>query len=356
MSENKTDYLLKLFLTMNAALKFLILSVSLLFTTGLYASSIPWEIEVLEASDTSLNLDWEDVEGVLWYYIYYGESSWSGADYDVEGVDLIEESNFLLTDLKAETRYFIAVSSVDEFWSESAYSPELEYETSKAWTVLSAASFRVVEAQAIDDKSIEIKFSVDLESWLDVQRQFIIENLATSEELSVDVSDLVPGDPTSVVAVLGWTLLANTQYKVTALEIRDIDGNTIESGIDAFVNFTTPIAFSSDLESAWTSDPVTTDNTETEGNTSSWSQNDQTSPSITDPINQQEDQNQDLNSAWALQWNNAGTTISTSDNTSQAAKDNEKLPQTGPEHILLAMFALIFWAGIFYARWSRKES
>ena len=124
---------------MNTYIKLWVLLTSFFIASFAHAASIPGNITVLEASDTSLSLDWEDVDGVLWYYIYYGESSGIGALYDVEWVDLIEQSDFMLSDLRAGTKYFIAITSVDEFGSESEYSPELEYETLSSWSEVSVS-------------------------------------------------------------------------------------------------------------------------------------------------------------------------------------------------------------------------
>ena len=42
----------------------------------------------------------------------------------------------------------------------------------------------------------------------------------------------------------------NTSYQLTVLDIVDAKGNTIESGIDGFISFQTPVVFTTELESA----------------------------------------------------------------------------------------------------------
>jgi hypothetical protein len=54
-------------------------------------------------------------------------------------------------------------------------------------------------------------------------------------------------------------------------------------------------------------------------------------------------------------WNNGGTTISTTDNTLAAADENEKLPQTWPEHWLLVFIALLLTGWVYYLSF-RKQS
>jgi hypothetical protein len=117
-------------------------------------------------------------------------------------------------------------------------------------------------------------FSLDMEAGSSAQRQFIIENTNSGEEIGVDISDVVPGKPQNILALLDGTLQPSTQYKITVIDIRDKEGNTIESGIDAFVNFATPDVFMTALESAGTQEEntpeepeVTQENTSTQENT-----------------------------------------------------------------------------------------
>jgi hypothetical protein len=132
------------------------------------------------------------------------------------------------------------------------------------------------------------------------------------------------------LAILDGTLLPNSQYKITVLDIRDKDGNTIESGIDAFINFTTPEIFTTALESAGASEETTQEDTNIE------EEEDTQVEEVDSPII---DESTDTRSPVPL-GNNAGTTISRADlsgNTLNAAAENDKLPQTGPEHWILLL-------------------
>lgn len=330
---------------MKNVFKIFLVLVSMLLIQSVNATQAPWELQVITVSGTSIEIDWQDVPDVLWYYIYYWESSWVSDDYEIEWVDLIENSEYELIDLNPETRYYIAITAVDDTGSESEKSPELEALTLSAWTESQAVSLRIMSANIIDDTSIEMEFSLDMETWSSAQRQFIIENNDTGEEIWVDISDVVPGKPRNVLAILDGTLQSNSQYKITVLDIRDKDGNTIESWIDALINFTTPEVFATELESAGTSqEEVQVDDT----NIDDQEEDAQIEENIADV--EILDENTNLEAAWPL-GNNAGTTISNEDlsgNTLNAAAENDKLPQTGPEHWILLLVGVMLSTGVFY--------
>ena len=330
---------------MKHTFKILISLLSMLFIQSTYATQAPWELQATMVSDTSIEIDWQDVPDVLWYYIYYWESTGISDDYDIEWVDLIENSEYKLTDLNPETPYYIAVTAVDDTGSESGKSPELEALTLSAWSESQAVSLRIMSAKAIDDTSIEMEFSLDMETWSTVQRQFIIQNNDTGEEIWVDISDVIPGKPRNVLAILDGKLLSSSQYKITVLDIRDKNGNTIESWIDAFINFTTPEVFISELESAGTSQEVIN-----EVDTNIDDQEVETQ--IEETVNDTElvDDNIVTENNRPL-GNNAGKTISNQDlsgNTLNAAAENDKLPETGPEHWILLLVWVMLSTWLFY--------
>lgn len=339
---------------MKNTFKILLSMLLLLGFNSVSATQAPWDLQAVMVSDTSISIDWQDVTDVLGYYIYYGESTGSWSDYDIEWVDLIEDSEYVLTDLNPETRYYIAMTAVDDTWSESEKSPELEATTLLEWEEAQAVNLRISEAKVIDDTSIEMVFSLDMETWSSAQRDFIIENVDTWMEIWVDISDVVPGKPQNILAILDTPLTPGSQYKITVLAIKDKDGNTIESWIDAFVNFTTPSVFVDNLEAAGTETPDAwqEENSEIIESESELDEMD----NIESELDQQEDvvqvtDNTIDNNQIASVWNNAGTNISNDDlseNTLNAAAENDKLPQTGPEHWILWLIAIMFSTGIFY--------
>lgn len=308
------------------------------FISPVFAGNAPENLQILEASDESISLDWDDVDDVIGYYVYYGTHTASWSSYEIEGIDLIDESELILDDLSADTRYYIAFTSVDEFGTESQYSDEVEYVTLMQGSESKAVNFRISDVSVIDETSIELIFSTDLEQWASATREFMIENKKTGVEIGVDISDVLDGKPRSVVVVLWSELEVGAEYKVTVLDISDSIGNTIESWIDAFINFTTPNSFTPDLESAWTEEVVPVI---------------EETPIVVEEVIQ-EDWNIEENIP-AVVWNNAGTNISTTENTLNTAWENTKLPTTGPEHWILACIALFLAGGIYYSL-SRKHS
>lgn len=318
----------------------------IIFSQHTFATQAPWDLQTISVSDTSINITWQEVPDVLWYYIYYWKSTGSWSDYDIEWVDLIEENNYILTDLQAETQYYIALTAVDETGSESDKSPELEAFTLSAWSESQELSLRIISTKVIDDTSIEMEFSLDMESWSNALRQFIIENIDSGQQIWVDISDVVPGKPKNILAILDGKLLPNSQYKVTVLDIRDINGNTIESWIDSFANFMTPKIFATELESAWASQQETLEtdtnmeNAEEENN--QWEKEKNNIEMV--------DENIIIEDSEPL-GNNAGTNISSNDlsyNTLNTAAKNNKLPQTGPEQWILLFVWVMLWTGLFY--------
>jgi len=307
-----------------------------MFSFGLsHATQAPGELELVSVSDTIIQIDWEDVTDVLWYYIYYWESSGIDTEYDIEWVDLIEESNYELTGLDPQTQYFLAITAVDETGSESSKSPELQAVTLATGSESQELNLRVVSVWVVDESSIEIEFSLNMETGVNAAREFIIENANTGTEIGVDISDVIPWESKKILAILDGNLQSNSEYRITVLDIRDENGNTIESGIDAFVNFTTPEVFNTELQSAGPEQVVEDD------------------PVVEDiPVDDSRvDETSAEESTATPSWNNAGTTISDddlSDNTLNAAAENEKLPQTGPEHWILLLVTVMLGTGLFY--------
>ncbi len=275
----------------------------------------------------------------MWYYIYYGTKTGSGTNYEIEGVDLIETSDFILEKLLPETKYYIAVRAIDEFGTESAYSQELEYTTLKKWQVSEAISFRITKVNITDATTLEFLFSTNLNTSVTSSRTFLIENTQTRVETPIDISEIDPTNPKNILVVLKNPLAVAQSYKVTVLDIRDATGKNIESWIDAFINFTTPASFVKTpvvippvMETPPEEVPLTSasENTAT-GNISS---------------------NETSTLFEKLIGNNAGETVVSTKtletNTLQAAQESTKLPQTGPTQWILLFTALMSSALIYF--------
>lgn len=325
-------------------------SLFLIAFNSAYAVETPSELRVLEVSDTSISLDWADVTDAIGYYMYYGTTSGSGGVYETEGIDLIDNNEFTITDLSPETNYFIAVTSVDEFGTESAFSPELQQATLLAGAKAQATSFRIKSVDVLGKDSLSFEFSADLENSPSAVREFIVAEKNSSIELGVDISDIDPTNPKGVIVVLSSELSPVTEYKVTVLDIRDTGGNTIESWVDAFISFMTPAVIEEQTQPETPAEPETQTWTTQEEETET--------PAV-------EEEEIPLNSAGneeelAAETNdgNAGVNLSKEDigdNTTMTATENDTLPQTGPEHVLLILMALLI-SGTIYIIGTRKHS
>ena len=131
-------------------------------STFAFAATEPENVAVKDVSDTSITLDWDDSSDAMGYYIYYGTKTASGGKYEKEGIDLIEESMFLLDGLLPETKYYIALTSVDAFGNESEFSQEVEYSTLKVGQKNIADALRIMEVSVKDATTLEFLFSLDI--------------------------------------------------------------------------------------------------------------------------------------------------------------------------------------------------
>ena len=309
------------------------------YDTSFAAWTGPTGLQALKATDVSIQLDWQDVPNAVGYYIYYGTKTASGGSYETEWIDLIPESEFLLDTLIPETPYFIAVTSVDELGIESSYSTELKYSTLKVGQSSLPNVLRISSVEVVNSDTLEFLFSQNLDTSPTAVREFMIENTKTWKEVAVDISDIDSTNPKNIIVVLSEDLEVNTSYKVTVLDIRDTSGKSIESGVDAFINFKTPATFQKD--------PVVNNEEDVSVDLNAAPEEDTTKGDITTP----------LISAEKPVANNAGETISSGNipqnTTLQTAEDTTKLPQTWPTQWALLIIALIFWA-MYYFFTSRK--
>ncbi len=343
---------------------FLFLSVPVSFAT-----QAPEALEVVESSQSSISLDWWDVENIEGYYIYYGTKTGSWSSYEVEGIDLIDESEFLLQWLWADTTYFIAVTALDEFWKESEYSQEISHKTqSIGWWTVDTSNFRIVDVEVVDESTIELKFSTDLEMSPDASRVFIVEDKQMGTEIPVDISQVSDSDNKNVLVLLWVDMVENTEYKVTVLEIRDAKGNTIESGIDAFVSYTTWSNFGETSLNSAPEDVVITEEDEEEDEEEpvqlTATENEDDIPEDGTPQNKDDTKEiviTPLQSTWKTQsagngWSSLSQEDIDANKVTKAANSTNKLPQAGPEMWLLFWFiALFIWALLLIIR-SKKEA
>jgi len=319
-----------------------------------YAIDAPTDLRALEASDTSIHLDWSDVPSSLWYYMYHGAQSGSGSSYEIEGIDVINTSDYVLEWLSPQTKYYIAIRAIDDFWIESEYSQEFEYTTLDPGAESEATSFRIKDVMVLNKSTLEFVFSTDLDVSLEATMEFIVEEKISGKEIYVDLSQVNEDDVKNVIVLLSDELTPALEYKVTVLDIRDMDGNTIESGIDAFISFMMPAVIEEDtVEEDTVEEDTVEDVIPVEEDTTPVEEDSQEVDVDLESAGSENTQEQS-----EVSWWNAGTTLSQdelSGSVTQTAGDNEALPQTWAEHWLLLILA-IFISGGIYLRSSKKHS
>lgn len=311
-----------------------------MISTG-YALEAPTDLRVTEVSDTSISLHWSEVKDSAGYYLYYGTKSGSGGSYEVEGVDIIEKPSFLLEELIPDTTYYFAVTTLDEFVSESAYSQELEYATLKAGEKNKVTHLRLIDVVPIDETSIEIVFSKSLNTASESPKEFVLVNQNTGEEVNISLAEVDIDTPNKVIAILDTKLAGESQYQLTVLNIEDEDGGSISYGIDGFMQFITPV-FDTALNAA-TEDK--SENTQEESQVEETVNKEEISTWTPAVMDSEESKTVLGNNAWvSLSKKLVDTTVSS------VASENKKLPQTGPEHWLLAFVALMLAGGVYMKR------
>jgi len=354
-------------------MKKILLSIALFI--GIYAHSYAmWEPQDLRATwvnNSSIELDWSDVDRSEGYYIYYGTKSWSWEEmsYEVEWVDLIEESETVISNLQAETLYYIAVTSIDQFGTESDFSEELEFSTLAAWETQVTTTFRLDEIFVIDNTSLEFLFSKDISSAPWASREFIVETVKERKELALSISQVDESDARRLFVLLDEELQPETEYRAIVLDIQSAQGDSISSGIDAFSDFTTPkfdLVTGQDIDSNEPSEDLSAaweDNSEESSDVgdSSTLENISTTSDDNGTSSSNENGENDQSPTSGVQatdgTSNAGSSLNSqqlASNTVSAASENTKLPQTGAEHILLAVVAFLLSAWVYGVIFRRK--
>ncbi len=305
-------------------MKYLRLSLISFFSLFLFSPS--WALEITSAptlvssSDTSLSIDWEDVPDAIGYYLYYDTTTGETWGYSDGWIDLIDVSEYTIEWLQPDTEYFVGLTAVDLEWNESLFSPEAAFRTT--WEVSAGPSGQEFALDDVTPTAIDtltLSFNSELDTSPGAEREFLILNSITEEEVFVTAAEVDPQDPSKLIVVLDRDLIPEDAYNFTIISLADASGRNIESWIDGLTKFDVPAEFPSD---------------EPELN-AAWDQSEQ------EP--QEEEQEQESTPPANTGWGNGGQVISNEDmgkNTEVAAEKTEKLPQTWPEHILLLLLAL----------------
>lgn len=209
------------------------------------------------------------------------------------------------------------------------------------WIPVHANTFKIQDVELIEADIIDVQFTRELDTSLTAIREFILEEESLALEIEILLSEVVQNDATKVTLMLDQFLKENTNYTITVLDIKDVDGNTIEAWIDSVFTFNTGIMSIANPSEAMIEAPD--ENFPEEDSTL-------VNEEVELPDDSLEDEliGIDLN-AWAeTPWVDVSgiAWITThSENTSSGimthAEQNTDLPETGPEIILLLLLSLL---------------
>lgn len=217
---------------------------SLLSFSFVFAAPVaPSNIQLVSSTNNSITFSWDEVSDTLGYYLYWGIDSVN----ENEEVTPIEETEFTLTDLQENTKYKIALTTINSSGEESQLSTTQTFSTSGA---SEDDDFQLLEVQVIDETTLELSFNSPLEDSQDAQREFMILTATSGKEINISDTELNSQDSSLLTVTLSEPLTTSTSYDVTVLAVKDTNGKTIENGIDAVTNFTTPLTFEIELNSA----------------------------------------------------------------------------------------------------------
>lgn len=310
---------------------FLILLFAL--TIESFAIDSPVNLNIDSTTNNSVNLSWDSNEEAFMYYVYYSKKSGADTWYDMQ-TDFIEYNSLEISDLEIGETYYFVVVALDENWDESDYSNEVivdivdpnaiisnEDKTSNDDAVkdITEIDFALNSINVVEYNKIELIFSNTLDDSEDTIREFKIvntdDNLDTFEVVSTKLNN-------EDFKVLELTLDRNTEiwneYEVVIIAITSETWKNIESWIDNTEIFSVVEISETDLEI--------------------------------------EENNVELNAAseeaiWPT-W--ANINASEIENTTLSlSKNNENLPKTWPEHILMFILSIVLWALIFVFKYKK---
>ncbi len=308
---------------------FLIIAVSIF---SVHAVNAPTNLKMIDAGTDFIKMWWDEAEWAWGYYMYYGKKSWVDNWYDLESYELIEWLETQIDWLDPATTYYFSVTSIDENWDEAGFSEEWVFSTTNVlwesieWAVWVKFEFIWVSVKTYD--TLELTFSSDLDASDSAVREFKIVNKGDIlDEIEVISTQLNEADTKRITLALWEKTLPNTEYEVTVIAITDKDGRTIESWIDSIDSFVVPEI----IETSIVDDELEVD-------LKAAAEVSDTDKTVAD---------------W-LSWEDMSSDDVVND-TISAAKSNEKLPTTWPEHILIFILAFILWTLIFIFKFNKRS-
>ena len=195
------------------------------------------------ATNTSIDISWEDVDWASGYYVFYWERPANWGLYDLEMDDLFENGAAQIPWLKEATKYYIAVSAIDENGDEIARSKEAVFETNDPTGGKKEKKEDLLLKWIIvtHKNGVKLAFNTEINSWESID--IIIKDKESGDELEVTDVEVIWE---KVTVVLWNDLISNKVYEAVILSVVWTNGATITAGIEWAVDFTTP-----DVSTLW---------------------------------------------------------------------------------------------------------
>jgi hypothetical protein len=317
---------------------------SSLFISTAYAIDAPTNLKVVNSTETQIDLSWDQVDGAEAYFMYYSLTEPTDTGYDLQWPDFISGTTVSITDLKPDQNYYFAVVSVDSEANESLFSNEVsavttvemnsaeekESNTAEQTSTGSEESagltneniaestsiteaFALKKIEAVELNKIAVIFNAALDESADAEREFKVVNKNDKfDVLFVESTELDEVDATKLYVTLDGEVELGGEYILTVTAIQDATGRTIESGIDSVETFT---ILEEDIKKYQEPAPVT------------------------EPVEPVVEPTPEVTPTESGSL--AGKEVDESE-VKQGLNSAEDLPQTGPEHALLALLAIIF--------------
>lgn len=341
------------------------LFVAILAVSPAFAIDAPTNVVSTNATQNSLTLSWDAVEGALYYNIYYSENK--GIDIlTAQSLNYESENTIEIADLAAGQDYYFILSSIDEQGDESVLTQEYMFSTAagqqeasaqeevavedntQTQEMSSAEDFKLTQIEVLYQNEVAVLFNAPLENTPETEMIFSVTDLQDETiEYTVSGSVVDPQNPNQAIVTFQDNLPLDMDYKLVVISVFDQSGRNIESGIESYENFyMDPTTL--DKSQVVVEEPIVTDDTQEVTD-------DNQEPVVTDngqgnvdgEVNGVDDQNpnnsqDDLNAAGDQNEPVNQEVTEPVQDVAGAADDMDTLPQTGPAHVFMLLLALAF--------------
>ncbi|RKW20782.1 hypothetical protein D8B46_08865 [Candidatus Gracilibacteria bacterium] len=299
-------------------------------------------LKVDEKTSDSVKLSWDKDEKADYYQINYGEKPTTSAKPTGQ-TETLQTTSTEITGLTG-TKYYFSLVGMNSDGGEIFKSKDLEVNLADD-TKTSSDVFSITKSKLVEKNVLEITFSKNLDSKKLEDAEFKIEAVNDSSDyLKVKSVKAVAGDPKTVRVEFDGTPTDKVEYKVVVLAIFDEKGSNIKFGVDSETKF---VGGELDKEVIVTNtkadDSKATDTKKEDLNSAG------PSTGKTEEQTKTEDKTEKTTTKKELK-GESGKKEDTGKNVEAISENKEKLPQTGPETIIIIVVALLATAGFFALR------